>query len=238
MANQSLHGYDAGAELLRARELARRVRRSQQATWLPLTVFGVLLLASLPITFAGHAVRTRCAATPGGRPGREICSGYNSAAFIYWPIGLVAAYVVIALFYVRRSRSRGVGTRVWPYVVAGLIISIGLTAASVWADHRPVSLHRHDLLGWHLQTVELYRVVAPACAIGLTLLVLVAVERSLALLAVTTGYLVIVVGRIDFGWTIDAHSRWTLAPHDVIPGSLLLLAAVGFALAQHGRAAA
>ena len=40
---------------------------------------------------------------------------------------------------------------------------------------------------------------------------------------------------IDFGCTIHTHSRWAIAPHDIIPGSVLLLAALGFALAQRPR---
>ena len=80
-----------------------------------------------------------------------ICRGYNSAAFIYWPIALVLAYVLIVAFYVRRSHVRGVGTRVRSYVVAGIAISLVLTAVSVWADRRPPSLRQYDVLGWHLQ---------------------------------------------------------------------------------------
>ncbi len=235
MAKQELSDGDPRVELSRARDLARRVRRSQRATWFPLLVFAVLTFASLPITFAGHIVRTKCQAVPDGLPGQEICRGYNSAAFIYWPIALVLGYVLIAAFYVRRSQARGVGTRVRSYVTAGIVISIAVTAASVWASRRPPSLRQYDVLGWHVQSVDLYRVIAPACAIGLALLVLAVVERSPALFAVTIAYLIIAITPVDFGWTITSRSRWAIAPHDVIPGTVLLLAAVGFALAQHSR---
>jgi hypothetical protein len=235
MAKQIVSPDDPRAELARARDLARNVRRSQRATWLPLLVFAALTFVSLPVTFAGHIVRTKCQAVSGGLPGQEICRGYNSAAFIYWPIALVVAYVLIAAFYVRRSQSRGFGTRVRSYVVAGIVIALVLTALSVWADARPLPLRQYDVLGWHFQSDNLYRFIGPAVAIGLALLVLAAVERSPALLAVTIAYLVIAVTPINFGWTITSRSRWAIAPHDVIPGSVLLVAAAGFALAQRWR---
>ncbi|MDQ2748914.1 MAG: hypothetical protein ABI775_03305 [Pseudonocardiales bacterium] len=219
-------------ELSRARDLAQGVRRSQRATWFPLLVFGILTIAALPVTFAGHIVRAKCVTVPGGLPGQEVCRGYNSAAFIYWPIALVLAYVLIAAFFIRRSDARGVGTRIIPYVLAGIVISIALTATSVWADHRPVSVREREVLGWHLHPDDLYRFIAPACAIGLALLVLAAVERSPALFAATVAYLIIAIAPVDFGWTISSHSRWAIAPHDVIPGSVLLLTSLCFALTQ------
>jgi hypothetical protein len=54
-----------------------------------------------------------------------------------------------------------------------------------------------------VQGPELYRLIAPACAIGLALLVLAVIDRSPGLFGVTLAYLVIAIGRIDLGWTID-----------------------------------
>lgn len=235
MTNQSVGDYDPHEELSRARELANAVRSSQRATWFPLLVFGVLTFAALPVTFAGHIVRAKCVTVTGGLPGQEICRGYNSATFVYWPIALLLAYALIAAFYLRRSQERGLGTRVIPYVLAGIAISIALTAVSVWADHRPPSIRQHDVLGWHFQSDDLYRFIGPACAIGLALIVLAVVERSPGLFAVTLAYLIIAVAPIDFGWIITSHTRWAIAPHDVIPGSVLLLASSGFALRQRSR---
>ena len=61
---------------------------------------------------------------------------------------------------------------------------------------------------------------------------LAAVERNLALLAVTVIYLVVAIRPIDFGWTIAYPSRWGFLPHLVIPGCVLLVAAIGFAAVQ------
>jgi len=232
MANQDVAADDPRLELARSRDLARQVRRSQRATWFPLLVFATLTFMAVPVTLTGHVVRTVCRATPNGPPGTQICLGHNSAAFIYWPIALVLAYVAIAAFYVRQSHARGVGTRVRPYMITGIAIAIALTAASLWAQHRPPLAHEYDVLGWHMQPPDLYRFIAPACAIGFGLLVLAAVERNLALLGVTLVYLVIAVAPVNFGWTTTGPSRWTFLPYLVIPGSALLLAGAGFAAAQ------
>ena len=153
------------------------------------------------------------------------------ASFVYWPIALVLAYVLIVAFDLHRSRARGLGSRIRPYAIAGTAIAVCLTAASIWAERSPL-VGRYNFLGWDLQGPDVYRVLGPAGAIGLGLLVLAAVERNVALLTVTIGYLVIVVGGITFGWTITPPSPWGFAPHLVIDGGLLLLTSIAFALAQ------
>jgi hypothetical protein len=218
------------AQLSLSRVLARRVRRAQRATWFPLLVFAVVTFLAIPVTRAGHAAGLTCHAVP-GPPQARACVAHNSAAYVYWPIALIVAYVLIAAFYVRLSRSRGVGIRIRPYVITGIVLAVALTAASIWAAHT-VIVGRYDVLGWHVQGPDVNRIIAPACAIGLALVVLAVVERSIALLAVTAAYLVIAVGGIDLGWTITRASPWSFAPHLVIAGSFLLLGAAGFALAQ------
>ena len=223
---------DPRSELSRTRELARRVRRSQRATWFPLFVFAVLTFLAVPVSRLGRLRPTDCRPTPHGLPGQRACLAHNAATFIYWPIALLVAYVLIAGFYARQARVRGVGTRVQPYVVAGIIIAIVLTTASIWAEHRPLLLGQYDVLGWHIVGANVYRIIAPACGIGLALLVLAAVERSLTLLAATMIYLVFAIRPVDFGWTIAYPSRWSFLPHLVIPGCVLLVAAIGFAATQ------
>jgi hypothetical protein len=233
MATQQVSGDgDPRVELSRAHGLARRVRRSQRATWFPLLVFAVLTLAAVPISRSGHPSITACRAVPDAGLNARVCLVHNSAAFIYWPIALVLAYVAITTFYVRHSRARGVGSRVRPYVIVGLALAVAVTVASVWAAHRPPLVGQHDVLGLHIEGRGLYGLVAPACAIGLALLVLAAVERSVALLVVTLIYLAIALVPIDFGWTIAFPSRWNFLPHLIIQGSVLLVAAIGFAAAQ------
>ena len=106
-------GDDPDRLLSNTRELAQRVRKDQRATWFPLLVFAVLTFASIPVRrYSGHHLD--CLAVP------KVCTVYSDAEFVYWPIALVLAYVAIAAFYIRRSRARGVGTRVRPYAIAGI----------------------------------------------------------------------------------------------------------------------
>lgn len=222
------------AQLSLSRGLARRVRREQRATWFPLLVFAVVTFVAIPVTRAGHAAGRTCQPSVAGPPEARLCVAHNSAAYVYWPIALIVAYTLIVGFYVHLSRSRGVGTRVRPYVITGLGLAVAVTAGSVWEAHTVIT-GRYDLLGWHLQGPDVYRIIAPACAIGLALVVLAVTDRSVALLAVTAAYLVVAVGGVDFGWTIARPSPWSFAPHLVVAGSLLLVSAAGFAVAQRAH---
>ena len=219
------------AQLALSRDLARRVRRTQQATWLPLLVFAVVTLAAIPVARAGHPAGLVCRSAAGPPPIARVCVAHNSATFVYWPIALVLAYAIIAAFYLRRARAQGVGSRGRPYVIAGIVLALVLTGASIWAAGSPL-VGQYDILGWHAQGLDLNRLIVPACAIGLGLLVLAAVERSVMLFAVAITYLVIAIGGINFGWTLSEPSRWGLAPHLIIQASVLLLASLGFAVAQ------
>ena len=220
-------GDDPHGLLASTRELARGVRRAQRATWFPLLVLAAVTFGSIPVRY-GHDT-LNCRAVP---PAGTVCSVYSTAAFVYWPIALVLAYVAIAAFYIYRSRARGVGTRVRPYVTAGIIIAVVLTCASLWAVHHP-PVGGYDILWLHgPQSWGLFfRLASPSGAIGLALLVLAWAERNRALLVFTLGYLVIVLVPITFGWVIPL-SPWSFLPRLVIRGSVLLLGGIGFALAQ------
>jgi hypothetical protein len=222
---------DPRAQLSLSRDLARRVRREQRATWFPLLVFAAITFLAVLVNRVGHPAGLVCRSAQGPPLGARVCLAHNSATYIYWPVALVLAYAIIAAFDIHRSRTRGIGSRVRPYVVIGIAIAVVVTAASIWAQHSPL-VGYYDILGWHLQGPDIYRLVAPAFAIGLGLLVLAAVERSIALLAVTLGYLIIVIGGFTFGWAVESPSRWRFAPHLIIAGSVLLLASIGFAIAQ------
>jgi hypothetical protein len=210
-------GDDPHQLLSSARELAQRVRKQQRATWFPLLVFAVLTFASLPVRrYSGHHLD--CQAVP------RICTVYSDAEFVYWPIALVLAYVAIAAFYIRRSRARGIETRVRPYAIAGIIIAVALTGAALWELHNPPVGNPMGLNGLP------YRLASPGAAIGLALLVLAWAERNRALLLLTLAYLVAVLASITFGG-VQHHPVWYSYPV-VFQGSVLLLGGIGFALAQ------
>lgn len=231
MTNQpAFAGGDPHQLLAGSRALAHRVRADQRATWFPLLVFAAVCFAAVPVDRYSHYARS-CRANP---PAGRVCTVYSTAGFVYWPIALVLAYVAIAAFYLHLARVRGLGTRIRPYVVGGIVIAVVLTCASIWAAHHPV-IGSRVIPGLHLQPQSwdaFYRIVGPASAIGIALLVLAWVERSRALLVLTLGYLAIVLVPIDFGWAVVRPSRWAFLPHLVIAGTVLLLGGVGFALAQ------
>jgi hypothetical protein len=223
MTDSSVPPADGARELLSAtRQLTRRVRRAQRGTWFPLLLFGGLTLASIPILLSSHhAIDCR----PNG-PGR-ICIAFSPGSYVYWPLALVLAYAAITAFYVHRARRRGVGTPVRPYVIAGAVIAVAATGASLWLVTHP------GVLGFPSPpspgTRLVSRLVSPEGAIGLALLVLSRVERNLALLAFGVAYLLIV----GFGWLLTPHSVWQL---QAITAATLLLGSIGFALAErHAR---
>ena len=139
MTTEHAHpGDDPHRLLSNVRNLTQRVRQEQRATWFPLLVFAALTFASIPVRrYSGHHLD--CVAVP---PGGRICTVYSEAEFAYWPIAMVSAYVAIAAFYIRRSRARGVGTRVRPYAIAGIIIAAALTGLALWQLHHPRSRTR------------------------------------------------------------------------------------------------
>ena len=218
MATETAYpGDDPHRLLSNARKLAQRVRKEQRATWFPLLVFAALTFASLPVRrYSGHHLD--CLAVP------RICTVYSDAEFVYWPIALVLAYVAIAAFYIRRSRARGVGTRVRPYAIAGIIVAVALTGVALWELHNPPVENPIGLNGLP------YRLASPGAAIGLALLVLAWVERNCALLLLTLAYLAAVLVPITFGW-VQHDPPWYSYPV-VFQGSVLLLGGIGFALAQ------
>lgn len=220
---------DPHEALSRARELVRRVRVAQRATWFALLVFAAVTFASIPVERYGgyHKVTCNAIATPQGRGFG--CVAYSNALFAYWPAALILAYVAIAAFYAHQSRERGVGTPVLPYVIAGIVIAVAVTGATLWVAHSASLSVDAGLPAQQVSNLA-GRLARPAFAIGLALLVLVWVERNLALLIFVLGYLVILLAPITFGWV--PSGRWAFIPQPVIAGAVLLLGAIGFALGQ------
>jgi hypothetical protein len=207
----SWRGDDARLALADVRELTRRVRRQQRATWFPLLIFAALTFASLPVRrYSGHHLD--CRAVLGGSD----CRVYSDADFVYWPIALALAYGVIAAFYLRRSRARGVGTRVRPYAVAGLAIAALLTGVALWDLRHPPA---GQFLGLTANGFPA-ALASPGAAIGLGLLVLARAERNRGLLGLALVYLLAVL----------VPPRHALPA--VVQGSLLLLGGLAFALVQ------
>ena len=207
-------------------ELTRRVRRTQRATWFPLLVLAAVTFAAIPFRYSPHRLGT-CVATGPAR----VCTAYPPALLVYWPTALVLAYVVIAAFYLRRSQARGVGTRVRPCVVAGIILALAMTGSLAWTLYHP--------LAFTLAGPGLFPALhGYPFAIGLALVVLAGAERNEALLALALGYLAVSLMTATVG-SISGHGGLGFPVQLVIPGSVLLLGGIGFLLAQRpGRRAA
>ncbi|GAA4839613.1 hypothetical protein GCM10023235_13750 [Kitasatospora terrestris] len=219
-------------------DLTRRVRAAQRGTWFPLLLLGVLTLGGVLVgrlTF--HLESVPC-------PGGGSCTLASQGSPVYWPVGFAAVYVATAVFYLRRARRRGVGTRVRPYVVTGIAL-VGLVAAtSLWVTRHgiPQPGTPLDFWGLHLDpdagsTLFLERLTGNALTVGIPLLVLARVERSPALLLLAALCLAVELVPLSSGWAgIGATSPWSALPRYGVPGVLLLLGALGFGLAErNGR---
>jgi hypothetical protein len=212
-------GNDPRQLLSGTRELTRQVRKTQRATWFPLLVLAAVTFAAIPFRYSPHRLGT-CAATGPGR----VCTVYPPALLVYWPTALVLAYAAIAAFYIRRSQARGVGTRVRPYVVAGIILALTMTGSLLWTLYHPLAF---TLAGPGLfSALHSY-----PFAIGLALVVLAWAERNGALLALALGYSAVVLVVVTFG-TVSGHRGLGFPVQLVIAGSVLLLGGIGFLLAQ------
>ncbi|WP_406070781.1 hypothetical protein [Micromonospora sp. NBC_01638] len=218
-------GDDPRRLLADARDLARRVRLDQRVTWLPLLVLAVVTLGAIPVYRYGHPVVSDCHVVEDG----QVCKFRFPAVAYYWWAATVVAYVVIAGGYLRVARTRGLATRVLPYVLTGVALVVLLAAIPpAWALPDPTVYPDNP---WPF-VLFLNRLLGPTGTIGLALLVLAWLERHVALLLFTLGYLAVVLVPINFGWGVGWGDRWGFAPPLVISGGLLLLGSAGFALAR------
>lgn len=206
-------------------DLAHRVRVDQRLTWVTLLVLAAVTFAAIP--FDWYFLVSRCQPESGG----TACQFSRQGVLFYWPPALLLAYAAIAVAYVRAARARGLGARVLPYAVTGAVLTVLFTAAwvlvRVYFDSHPVPAQPTP--EWLL---VLDRLIAPWGTIGVALLVLARLERNLALLAFALGYLVVVLVPVHFGWGDHYGIRTMFLPQQVINGTVLLLGALGFALAR------
>jgi hypothetical protein len=224
MADSPAPQRDSPHELLSAtHRLTLQVRQAQRGTWFPLLLFGLITLASGPFLLGSHHA-IDCRMLSHGRA----CLAFLPWSYVYWPLALVLAYTVVAVFYVHRARRRGVGTRVRPYVFAGVIIAAAATGVSLWLVTHPEALGYPSALPSRTQL--LYRLLSPEVGIGLALLVLAWVERNGALLLFGLVYL----GVACSGSIYDHHSlpRFLL----VITAAMLIAGSIGFALTERRAA--
>lgn len=214
-----------------SRHLAHRVRLAQRVTWFPLLVLAVVTFGGAPVYRYGPR-DVSCHAVGVG----TVCRVWLEGAVVYWPLALVLAYTVIAGGYLLVARARGLGSRVRPYALTGVGLAALLVAVSVWTRlHVPPAYVNPDVgvvRVYPAWVVPLVQLVEPPGAIGVALLVLAWLERHVALLLFTVGYLVVALVPVNFGWGTHWGLETRLVPQSVIDGGVLLLGAVGFALAR------
>jgi hypothetical protein len=200
--------------------LALRVRVAQRVTWLPLLVFGVVTFLAVPAQRFGWR-EEHCTAVSADQ---QLCHVRLWGAMAYWTVAVLVAYAVIAVGYARAARARGVGGgRVRPYVITGAVLAVLPAAFFLLFDPGPDPAWSVIILGHLLE---------PVGAIGLALLVLAWLERHVALLAFTLGYLVVALARLRFGWGEHWGDQWGFAPPLVFSGGMLLLGALCFGLSR------
>jgi hypothetical protein len=239
MTDESLPSAAMARQVLSSTDqLTRRVRQAQRGTWFPLVLLGVVVIAAAPFYRLGRHTVT-CDPALGARGGVEIIdrgacvqvAGLPSG--VYWIVAFVAAYAAIAAFYVFRARSRGVGSRVLPYVGSGIAVGLVFGVASAFAQR----LHLYDYSPGGPVAVGM----VPLVAIALALFVLARIERSWAVLAFAAVYLVIALlvnsgGGPGRGSGSGIPATWGFLPGLLIAGGVLLLGGASFALAERRRA--
>ncbi|WP_431882937.1 hypothetical protein [Micromonospora gifhornensis] len=220
--------------LSEVRALARRVRLDQRVTWVALLVLAAVTFVAIPIDW--YSLRADCGSASAWVTDvndGSWCHVRRDGAMFYWPPALLLAYTAIAVYAVRVARSRGLGVRVLPYVITGVALTVLFTVLWLLARlYLAGPAPTQPLPSW---VMLLDRLVAPAGAIGVALLVLAWLERHLALLVFTLGYLAVVLVPINIFW----HPDWGYAgilgeflPPQIVNGAVLLLGAVGFAVAR------
>jgi len=202
------------------RGLAHRVRLDQRLTWVALLVLAGVTLAGIPFDWFGMSVHC----VPDGS-----CEFARRGVLFYWPPALLLAYTAIAVCYARAARARGLGARVMPYAITGAALTVVFTAAWVAAALYFPS-HPVRFPSWVL---VLDRLITPWGVIGVALLVLARLERNVALLLFTLGYLAVALAPPV---TVGSGTAWGLRAEFAIPqllcGTVLLLGAIGFAAAR------
>ncbi|MGC5333960.1 hypothetical protein [Micromonospora sp. DT62] len=229
-------GDDPHRLLSDVRALAGRVRRDQRLTWVALLVLAAATFVAVP--FDWLFMKVQCDG--------DGCSFARRGMLYYWPPALLLAYTAIAVSYVRAARARGLGARVLPYAITGAATAVVLTAAytaaaAYFPSHPPFG--GGPMPFWW---IVLDRLIAPWGLIGLALLVLARLERNVALLLFTLGYLALVLlvlpttdGMGLPEWVIpsfmsgaDTQLRLSMTSPQLVTGTVLLAGGIGFSQAR------
>jgi hypothetical protein len=213
-----------------AQAVKRRTREQRRAFWAPLAIFGAIVLLASPLyRLAGVPQGPGPAFVDVSAPFGGFAGGFllrnPTAVSLFWLVALPLGYGATVVYYWARARRRGAASSVWPYAVAGLALLGVLVLGSVLS---------------HLQPGDLFsRGLAPLLTVAVGLFVLAWAERSAGLAVFTAAFagLALLVNlydieniflRLGVGVPVPAINL-------IVPGSVLLLAAGGFWVAERPR---
>ncbi len=194
------------------------MRRAQRGTWSALFVLGATVLLAIPFYEFGHSVVGHCKTSADGTIAAHSLPDPRSLVLARGPRGGLRRH----RRDLRAPRAfRGVGARVRPYVIGGIVLAVAATLMTVWGIQHPLSW---SVFGTaiappgSLPQAWLHRLVSPLGVIGLGLLVLARVERSRAVAAFGVVYLVAVAASAPIG----VHPGRLFLPGILVPGLVLL----------------
>jgi hypothetical protein len=192
--------------------IRRRTRTLRQGFWLPLVLFGGLIMVAASLygqTVAGTTSR-------GVMPGARLLA-HSEAIALYWLISLPLGYALVGLWYWRRRQSRGVATSVGPFVAFGLaLVALAILSSPSMLRilHLPVAaavVRTLGTFGAHISN----RSGGPFLVIGLSLIILSYLERSWVLAVFLVGYLglAVVPSFYDLG-NLTSRLGWNVGTHE------------------------
>jgi hypothetical protein len=220
--------------------LRRAARRDRHAYWLPLTLFGVLTLASAP--FYVDPVGPDALRVPRRGPALTGLGGdlllHSSTIGWFWLAALIGGFLISLWWYRRHALRAGVQTPTRAYAKAGVVgVMAGLALGPVlkWLSTNawnPVSDVSRVLL-WPVSALFGLGLV-PLAVVGAGLLVLARLERSRVLAAVAAALLVSLLLGLVYVNTLFAGRAYGYLPVVVMPGLVLLAGGVA-AFARQSR---
>ncbi len=221
---------DVLATVAAARE---RTRRAKRAGWIPLLVFGILVLPALSFHLQSAV---EIVTDPSGHLLTAQTRRYGNhdgglGLFWYWQVAIPSGYLLVAALYALRNRRAGVRTPVRSYVVTGIVLVVAVFYFENAAMGR---------LGWG--DLGIHGLDA-TITVGLALFVLAWIERSMTLAAaaavVTAAALTASLYDIENLWSalfgLSVPSGLAAATNDLAVSATLLLCAALVGVVDHRR---
>jgi hypothetical protein len=211
-------------------ELRRRTRIARNGSWFALIVFGVVVMVAMIFYDAPYSPLNASKGPFGNGLGSPAGTnlGVSPWATTYWVISIFLGICAAIAYYWFRSRSSGVAGRTWPFATVGVAM-LALAVAS---------------RGWKTLGIPAdfwIRGVQALLVIGVGLIALAVIERSLPFLLFVTGFFGLALlsclynvsnlfSRLDIGGTWNGNNQGL--PNLILPGIYLLVGGAVFYLTR------